>query len=111
MVLLVGVLVPDVGAFLLVLVPPQGLVPEWVIRVVMLIGAIVVPGVVGGLTFVLARPAGRSTISAWVTSVLRGYPLTALLARPAGLPRRPGGRSARSGASPTAGRTRTSRSW
>ena len=44
MVLLVGVLVPDVGAFLLVLVPPQGLVPEWVIRVAMLIGAIVVPG-------------------------------------------------------------------
>ena len=47
--LLVGVIVPDVGTFLLLLLPAQDFVPEAVIRLLMLLGVIVVPGVVGGL--------------------------------------------------------------
>ena len=44
MVLVAGVLFPDVGTFLLVLVPGQSIVPEWVIRLAMLIGAHRRPG-------------------------------------------------------------------
>ena len=38
-VLLVGVLIPDVGAFLLVFVPDQDFMPEDILRLVMVIGA------------------------------------------------------------------------
>ena len=43
MVLLAGFIVPDVGTFLLLLVPPQDFVPEEVIRLLMLIGALSCP--------------------------------------------------------------------
>jgi hypothetical protein len=78
-VLVVGVIVPDVGTFLLLLVPSQHLVPEVVIRAAMLIGAIVVPGVVGFLILWLSPAADRRGGAA-IKSVLRGYPVTALLA-------------------------------
>jgi len=77
--LLVGVLVPDVGTFLLLLVPAQDFIPESVIRLLMLAGAIIVPGVVGGLTLALRRGGERTTRSV-VEGVARGYPLTVLLA-------------------------------
>lgn len=79
MVLLAGVVFPAVGTFLLVLVPQQDVIPEWIIRLAMLAGALVVPAVVGGLTVVLAGPAQRTTRGI-TTAVARGYPLTALLA-------------------------------
>lgn len=79
MVLLIGVLVPDVGTFLLVLVPPQNFIPENLIRLIMLVAALVVPGVVGGLTLALSPPADRSGRRI-AEGILRGYPLTALLA-------------------------------
>jgi hypothetical protein len=79
LVLLGGVLFPDVGTFLLVLVPPQDFVPEWVIRVAMLIAALIVPAVVGVLT-VLLRPAADRTPRTFAEGVARGYPLTVLLA-------------------------------
>ena len=47
MVLLVGVLFPDVGTLLLLFIPPQDVVPEGVIRLVMLAGVIVVPAILG----------------------------------------------------------------
>lgn len=78
-VLVIGVVVPDVGTFLLLLVPSQDIVPEVVIRAVMLIGAIVVPGVVGFLILWLSPAPDRRGRSA-IASVLRGYPVTALLA-------------------------------
>ncbi len=77
--LLVGVVVPEVGAFLLVLLPAQDVIPESVIRLVMLIGAIVVPGVIGGLTLALRRGSQRDARGI-AEAVLRGYPLTVLLA-------------------------------
>ena len=79
LVLLAGILSPDIGAFILVLVPSQDIVPEELLRLGMLIGAIVVPAVVGGLVLWLAPPAARSGRTA-ITTILRGYPLTAVLA-------------------------------
>jgi hypothetical protein len=79
LVLLVGVVVPDIGAFLLVLVPQQGIVPEWVIRLLMLIGVLVVPGVLGVLTLALS-PGTHRDARRTIEAVLRGYPLTVLLA-------------------------------
>jgi hypothetical protein len=78
-VLLVGVLLPDVGTFLLVLIPQQDVIPESTVRLVMLVLAVVAPGVIGGMTVLLTPAKGRTpgTIAA---AVLRGYPLTALLA-------------------------------
>lgn len=78
-VLVIGVVVPDVGTFLLLLVPSQEVVPEMVIRAAMLIGAIVVPGVVGFLILWLSPATDRRGRAA-IGSVLRGYPVTALLA-------------------------------
>jgi hypothetical protein len=77
--LLVGVIVPDVGTFLLLLLPAQDFVPEAVIRLLMLLGVIVVPGVVGGLTLALRDGVDRSARNVAV-AVARGYPLTVLLA-------------------------------
>jgi hypothetical protein len=79
LVLLGGVLFPDLGTFLLVLVPPQDFVPEWVIRLAMLIGALTVPAIVGILVALL-RPAEERTPRVIAESIARGYPLTVLLA-------------------------------
>jgi hypothetical protein len=77
MVLLGGVLFPELGTFLLLLVPPQGFVPTAVIRLAMLAGALVVPAIIGVLTLRLATGAD---VGGPVKGVLRGYPLTVLLA-------------------------------
>jgi hypothetical protein len=79
MVMLAGFIVPDLGTFLLLLVPPQDFVPEQVIRLVMLIGVIVVPGVVGLLTLAMTPKDERNGRRA-LEAVARGYPLTILLA-------------------------------
>ena len=79
MVLLAGVLFPDLGAFLLLMLPPQNIVPEGIIRLGMLLGAIAVPAVVGGLTLAL-QPNGERTPKGIAEAVARGYPLTAMLA-------------------------------
>jgi hypothetical protein len=78
-VLLIGVLLPDVGTFLLVFVPDQDIVPDRTIQQIMLIGALVAPGVIGGITLLLSAPNKRTARDV-VAAVVRGYPLTALLA-------------------------------
>jgi hypothetical protein len=77
-VLLAGVLFPDVGTFLLVFIPNQDVVPEDVIRLIMLIGALIVPGVIGALTMMVGSAGDRSARRI-AESVARGYPLTVLL--------------------------------
>jgi hypothetical protein len=77
MVTLIGLIVPEVGAFLLLLIPPQKVVSTDVIRLVMLAGVLIVPGVVGALTLLLSTD-GRSARRA-LEAVLRGYPLTVVL--------------------------------
>jgi hypothetical protein len=79
MVMVAGFFIPDLGTFLLLLVPPQDFVPEQVIRLVMLVGVIVVPGVVGLVTLALTTKDERTPRRA-VETVARGYPLTILLA-------------------------------
>ena len=77
-VLLAGVLFPDVATFLLVFVPDQNIVSDDVVRVIMLIGALIMPGVIGALTLMIAGPTDRSARRV-AASVARGYPLTVLL--------------------------------
>lgn len=79
MVMVVGFIVPDVGTFLLLLIPQQDVVPENIIRLLMLIGVIVVPAVVGVLTLALTSKEERDARRA-LEAVARGYPLTILLA-------------------------------
>lgn len=79
MVMLAGFIVPDLGAFLLLLVPPQDFVPEQVIRLLMLAGVIVVPAIVGVVTLALTTKDERNARRA-IEAVARGYPLTILLA-------------------------------
>jgi hypothetical protein len=78
-VLLVGVLLPDVGTFLLVFIPKQDLIPDKTVRLIMLIGALVAPAIIGGITLMLSGP-GKRTPRDVLAAVARGYPLTALLA-------------------------------
>ncbi len=79
MVLVAGVVFPDVGAFLLVLLPRQEFVPQEVIRLIMLAGALIVPGIIGALTYRLGDRDG-SSIRELAGATVRGYPLTVLLA-------------------------------
>jgi hypothetical protein len=78
--LLVGVIVPDVGTFLLAFVPvPDFVDPLWV-RIAMLVAAALLPLVVGGAILLVLdsadRPKGRDAVAL----VLRGYLVTAALA-------------------------------
>lgn len=79
MVMVAGFIVPNVGAFLLLMVPPQDVVPQDVIRLLMLIGVLVVPAIVGVVTLALTSGDGRSARGT-LEAVARGYPLTVLLA-------------------------------
>ena len=78
-VLLIGVLLPDVGTFLLVLIPKQQILSDTTVRLIMLALAIIAPAIIGGLT-VLLTPANDRSARSIAIAVLRGYPLTALLA-------------------------------
>lgn len=78
--LALGVVIPDVGTFLLAFVPaPDGVDPLW-IRLGMLAGSLVVPPIVGLATIFVTEPARRPTGRAIVGQVLRGYPLSVGLA-------------------------------
>jgi hypothetical protein len=78
-VLLIGVVFPDIGTFLLVFVPKQNVISDDTVRLIMLAGAIVAPAVIGAITLML-MPGEQRTPGAVVNAVVRGYPLTALLA-------------------------------
>ena len=78
--LLVGVIVPDVGTFLLAFVPvPDFVDPLWV-RIAMLVAAALLPLVVGGAILLLLDSADRPTGKDALALVLRGYLVTAALA-------------------------------
>ena len=77
--MLAGFIFPDLGAFLLLLIPPQNVIPEQTIRLLMLIGVIVVPGIVGLVTLALTSKDERTPRRA-LEAFARGYPLTILLA-------------------------------
>jgi hypothetical protein len=77
--MLVGVLVPGIGTFLIALVPRPGFISTETMRVAMLIGVLVVPAIVGSLTSWLADPKG-ATLGDRLRDALRGYPITVAMA-------------------------------
>ena len=79
-VLLVGVIVPDVGTMLLAFVPVPDFVDPLLVRIAMLAAAIALPLVVGVAILFMLEPADRPSGIDAVRLVLRGYPLTAALA-------------------------------
>jgi hypothetical protein len=78
--LVVGIVLPDVGAFLVAVVPAPDAIDRGWIRLAMLIGALVMPAVVGGATLFVLDPADRPRGRALIEQVVRGYPLCAALA-------------------------------
>ena len=79
-VALIGVLVPDVGSFLLAAVPKPDFVDELWIRLAMVALAIVLPLAIGVLTVMVLDEARRPTGSGLVVQVLRGYLYAPVLA-------------------------------
>ena len=79
-VTLVGVLVPDAGAWLIAFVPAPDFIDEGWIRLAMLVLAIVLPLAVGAGGLMLMDAADRpSGIGGKAVQVLRGYPYAAVL--------------------------------
>jgi hypothetical protein len=77
---LIGVIVPDIGSFLLAFIPRPAWVEEGWLRLLMLILALILPLVVGIASLVLLDPADRPSGMGQVGAVLRGYPYAAVLA-------------------------------
>jgi hypothetical protein len=76
--LLVGVFVPSVGTFIVAAVPRPDFIPESWIRVAMLIGAAVVPLLIGLAAVFVAQKRDGSLVDK-VVAVLRGYPFAFVL--------------------------------
>jgi hypothetical protein len=77
--MLLGVLFPDIGAFLLAFVPAPDNLESWV-RLAMLAGAIVTPLLIGVTTLFIQDKATRPGGIEAAKNVLRGYPLALVLA-------------------------------
>jgi hypothetical protein len=77
---LVGVILPDVGTFLLAFVPVPDFIDEGVVRLVMLGTAALIPLLIGIAAVAIADPATRPRRLGLVGGVLRGYPFTVVLA-------------------------------
>jgi len=77
---LIGVIVPDVGTFLLAFVPRPDWIQEGWLRLVMLALALILPLVVGVAGIILMDPADRPSGLGRIGAVLRGYPYAAVLA-------------------------------
>jgi hypothetical protein len=78
--LVLGVILPDIGAFLIAAVPVPGFVDETVVRLVMLAAAIGLPLVIGAAAIYLLKPEDRPRGADVATAILRGYPFTLALA-------------------------------
>src|SRR6188472_681964 len=77
---LIGMILPDIGTFLLAFVPRPDWVQEGWLRLVMLILALILPLVVGIAGLILLDPADRPRGFGRIGAVLRGYPYAAVLA-------------------------------
>lgn len=77
---LVGVIFPDVGTFLLAFVPVPDFVDENLVRLAMLALAVLIPLLIGGAAIYVTEADRRPTGSAMILAVLRGYPFTLVLA-------------------------------
>ena len=79
-VTLFGILVPDIGTFLLAFVPVPDFIDEGWVRLAMLGLAIAIPLAVGVAAVYVTEPAERPKGRGLVVGVLRGYPFTLVLA-------------------------------
>jgi len=79
--LLIGIVLPGVGAFLLAFLPIPSWVDENMVRLGMLVAALLLPPILGATTLKLLKPADRPRgVGAILGYVVRGYPLAAGLA-------------------------------
>ena len=78
--LAVGVVVPDVGTILLTAFPLPDWVPQDLVRLAMLAGALLLPAVLGGVTLLLQDPEDRPKGMDLVRQLARGYALVPTLA-------------------------------
>jgi len=79
-VMLLGVLLPDLGTFLLTTLPLPAFIDHNWVRLAMLIGVLVAPLLVGVGGLFIVDAAGRPSGLDAVRQVLRGYPVAFLLA-------------------------------
>ena len=79
-VTLIGILVPDVGTFLLAFVPVPDFIDENVVRLIMLGLAIAIPLLIGVAAIYLTESERRPKGAKLIVGVLRGYPFTLVLA-------------------------------
>ena len=80
-VLLVGILVPDIGAWLLAFTPIPPSVDENWVRLGMITAAVLLPALLGAATLKLVKPDDRpGNVRDFVVQIARGYPLAAGLA-------------------------------
>jgi hypothetical protein len=78
---LLGVLIPDVGAFLIAAVPAPDFVGDELVRLAMLVAALVLPLLIGIAGLFLVDPEDRPPdVAGRVRQALRGYPYAAVLA-------------------------------
>ena len=79
-VTLLGILVPDIGTFMLAFVPVPDFVDETWVRLAMLVLAIVIPLVIGAAAIFLTEAERRPKGGSLLVGILRGYPFTLVLA-------------------------------
>lgn len=79
-VTLLGILIPDIGTFMLAFVPVPDFIDENWVRLAMLGLAIVIPLVIGAAAIFLTEAERRPKRGGLVVGVLRGYPFTLVLA-------------------------------
>ena len=78
--LVIGVIVPDVGAVLLAAFPIPDWLPEDLVRLGMLAGAVLLPAVLGAVTLLLQDPEDRPKGVELVKQLARGYAFVPTLA-------------------------------
>ncbi len=79
-VTLLGIVIPDVGTFLLAFVPVPDFIDETWVRLAMVALALVIPLVIGAAAIFLTEAERRPTGSRLLVGLLRGYPFTLVLA-------------------------------
>jgi len=79
-VTVVGILIPDVGTFLLAFVPVPDFIDEGVVRLIMLALALTIPLLIGVAAIYLTEADRRPKGARLLVGVLRGYPFTLVLA-------------------------------
>src|SRR5829696_5138446 len=79
-VTLVGIVLPDLGAVLLTALPLPDWIPDNSVRIAMLIVALVLPAILGGVTLLLQDPEDRPKGTAMIQQVARGFLFVPMLA-------------------------------